>query len=415
METIYQHVAGLDIHKTNVVVCLRKTSPDGSVKEDIRTFATMTDDLLALCDWLSQEHVTQVAMESTGVLWKPIWNILEAYDLQLQLVNARELKQVPGRKSDVRDCQWIAHLLACGLLKSSFVPERGQRQLRDLTRHRAQLCGEHTRCANRIHKVLQDANIKLSSVATDILGKSGRDMLAALVAGQDDPAAMAELARGKLRKKIPELKRALHGHVMDHHQFMLEQLLDHLALLEEQISRFNDRIEEALRPFLDEQTFERLDAIPGVNRVTIENVVAEIGVDMNQFPSAEHLASWAGLCPGNEESAGKRKRRRTTKGNVWLRRALCEAAWAAGRSKDTYFQAQYRRLAGRRGKKRAIVAVAHSLLDVFYHLLTNDNLEYHELGGNYFNTLDPIRLRRHLVKRLESLGYEVTLAERKAA
>ena len=255
------------------------------------------------------------------------------------------------------------------MLKSSLVPELGQRQLRDLTRHRAQLHGEHTRCANRIHKVLQNANIKLSSVATDILGKSGRDMLAALVAGQDDPAAMAELARGKLRKKIPELKRALHGHVMEHHQFMLEQLLDHLALLEEQISRFNDRIEETLLPFLDEQTFDRLDAIPGVNRVTIENVVAEIGVDMNQFPLAEHLASWAGLCPGNEESTGKRKRRHTTKGNVWLRRTLCEAAWAAGRSKDTYFKAQYRRLAGRRGKKRAIVAVAHSLLDVFYQLL----------------------------------------------
>ena len=226
---------------------------------------------------------------------------------------------------------------------------------------------------------------------------------------------MAELARGKLRKKIPELKRALHGHMMEHHPFMLEQWLDHLALLEEQISRFNDRIEEALRPFWDEQTFDRLGAIPGVNRVTIENVIAEIGVDMYQYPSAEHLASWAGLCPGNEESAGKGKRRRTTKGNVWLRRALCEAAWAAGHSKDTYFKAQYRRLAGRRGKKRAIVAVAHSLLDVFYHLLKNDNLEYHELRGNYFDTLDPIRLRRHLVKRLESLGYMVTLTERKAA
>ena len=415
METIYQRVAGLDIHKENIVACLRKTGSDGAVEEDIRTFATMTDDLLALCDWLSEQQITHVAMESTGVLWKPIWNILEGYDFELQLVNARELKQVPGRKSDVKDCQWIAHLLACGLLKSSFVPERGQRQLRDLTRHRAQLHGEHTRCTNRIHKVLQDANIKLSSVATDILGKSGRDMLAALVAGQDDPAAMAELARGKLRKRIPELKRALKGHVMAHHQFMLEQLLDHLALLEEQVSRFNDRIAEALGPFLDEQTFQRLDAIPGVNRVTIENVVAEIGVDMSQFPSAEHLASWAGVCPGNEESAGKRKRSRTTKGNVWLRRALCEAAWAAGRSKDTYFTAQYRRLAGRRGKKRAIMAVAHSLLVVFYHLLNNEHLEYRELGGNYFDTLDPIRLRRHLVKRLESLGYEVTLAERKAA
>ena len=415
METIHQRVAGLDIHKKNIVACLRKTKSDGSVEEEIRTFATMTDDLLALGDWLSGQQVTHVAMESTGVLWKPIWNILEGYDFQLQLVNARELKQVPGRKSDVRDCQWIAHLLACGLLRSSFVPERAQRQLRDLTRHRVQLQGEHTRCANRIHKVLEDANIKLSSVATDILGKSGRDILAALAAGHDDPAAMAELARGKLRKKIPELKRSLKGHVMEHHQFMLEQLLDHLALLEEQISRFDQRIAEMLRPFLDEDTFKRLDEIPGVNRVTIENVVAEIGVDMAQFPSAEHLASWAGLCPGNEESAGKRKRSRTTKGDVWLRRALCEAAWAAGRSKDTYFSAEFRRLAGRRGKKRAIVAVAHSLLVVFYYMLKNKPMEYRELGGNYFDTLDPIRLRRHLVKRLESLGYDVTLAERKAA
>ena len=320
---------------------------------------------------------------------------------------------------DMRDCQWIAHLLASGLLKSSFVPERGQRKLRDLTRHRAQLHGEHTRCANRIHKVLQDANIKLSSVATDILGKSGRDMLDALVAGQDDPAAMAELARGKLRKKIPELKRALQGHVMDHHQFMLEQLLDHLALLEEQVSRFNDRIAEALRPFLDEETFDRLDTVPGVNRVTIENVVAEIGADMNQFPSADHLASWAGLCPGNEESAGKRKRRSTTKGNVWLRRALSESAWAGGLGWGS-FQGHILHGAippvGRPPrKKRAIVAVAHSLLVVFYHLLKHEHLEYQELGGNYFDTLDPIRLQRHLVKRLESLGYEVTLAERKAA
>lgn len=415
METIYCCVAGLDIHKNNIVVCLRYTRSDGSLQEDVRTFATMTDDLLALADWLSQHQVTHVAMESTGVLWKPIWNILEGYEFQLQLVNARELKQVPGRKSDVRDCQWIAHLLACGLLRSSFVPERGQRQLRDLTRHRAQLHGEHTRCVNRIHKVLQDANIKLSSVATDILGKSGRDMLAALVAGQEDAEAMAELARGKLRKKIPDLKRALRGHVLEHHRFMLEQLLDHLALLEDQLESFSRRIEEELRPFVDDRLLQRLDAIPGVNRVTIENVVAEIGVEMDQFPTAEHLASWAGLCPGNEESAGKRKRRRTTKGNVWLRRALCEAAWAAGRSKDTYFQAQYRRLAGRRGKKRAIVAVAHSLLVVFYHLLKDKRLEYHELGGNFFDTLDPIRLRRHLVKRLESLGYEVTLAERSAA
>jgi transposase len=409
MQVLYAFVAGLDVHKETIVACIRRVNPGGRVEELVRTFGTMTEDLLKLSDWLAENQVTHVAMESTGVLWKPVWNILEAGEWQLLLVNARELKQVPGRKSDVRDSQWIAQLLACGLLRSSFVPAREQRDLRDLTRHRAQLAAECTRCANRIHKVLQDANIKLSSVATDVLGTSGREMLAALVDGQTDPEKLADLARGKLRGKIPDLKRALQGHVTPHHQFMLEQLLDHLAHLEEQLACFHARIDEATRPFVDEATFKRLDAIPGVNKETIQNVVAEIGVDMQQFPTAGHLASWAGVCPGNEESATKRKRSRTTKGNVWLRRALCQAAWAASRKKDSYFQAQYRRLAGRRGKKRAAMAVGHSLLEVFYHLLKDPNLEYRELGGNYFDTLDPQRLCRHLVKRLESLGYQVTI------
>jgi transposase len=415
MQTLHQRVAGLDVHKDSIVACVRVTDSRGRVGETIRTFCTMTEDLLALSDWMRESEVTQVAMESTGVLWKPVWNILEGGEWKLLLVNARELKQVPGRKSDVRDSQWIAHLLACGLLRSSYVPARGQRELRDLTRHRAQLAAECTRCVNRIHKVLQDANIKLSSVATDVLGVSGRDMLSALVAGETKPEALAELARGKLRGKIPDLKRALQGHITPHHQFMLEQLLDHLDHLEQQLGQFHQRIEEALRPFVDEATFDRLDAIPGVNRETIENVVAEIGVDMQQFPTAGHLASWAGICPGNEESAGKRKRSRTTKGDVWLRRALCQAAWAAARKKDSYLQAQYRRLAGRRGKKRAAMAVGHSLLVVIYALLKDPDLQYHDLGGNYFDTLDPERLRRHLVKRLESLGYEITLAPRTAA
>jgi transposase len=354
-------------------------------------------------------------MESTGVLWKPVWNILEGHEWELTLVNPRDLKQVPGRKSDVKDSQWIAQLLSCGLLKNSYVPQPEQRELRDLTRQRAQLAGEHTRCVNRIHKVLQDANIKLSSVATDVMGLSGRDILAALVAGQDDPQKLAELARGKLRGKIPQLKRALRGHVTRHHQFMLEQLLDHVAHLEEQLTAFSARIEEALRPFVDDPTFKRLDEIPGVNRETIENVVAEIGTDMSRFPTAGHLSSWTGMCPGNEESAGKRKRNRTTKGNVWLRRALTQAAWAAARKKGSYFQAQYRRLAGRRGRKRAAIAVGHSLLEVIYHLLKHPTEKYRDLGGNHFDTLNPERLRRHLVKRLESLGYEVTLKARTAA
>jgi transposase len=409
MDTLFARVAGLDVHKKNVVACVRITTPQGQAQETVRTFGTMTEDLLALADWLRQQQVTHVAMESTGVLWKPIWNILEGDEFELLLVNARELKQVPGRKSDVKDSQWIAQLLACGLLRSSFVPERDQRDLRDLTRQRAQLYAEHTRCVNRIHKVLQDANIKLSSVASDVWGVSGREMLQALVDGEQNPETLADLARGLLRKKIPDLKRALLGKVRPHHQFLLQQLLEHLAHLEEQLATFNARIEEQLGPFVDEATLARLDAIPGVNRHTIENVIAEIGTDMDQFPTAAHLSSWAGVSPGNEESAGKRKRSRTTHGNVWLRRTLCEASWAASRKKGSYFQAQYRRLAGRRGKKRAAMAVGHAILEVIYHLLKNPGMEYHDLGGNYFDTLDPKRLCRHLVKRLESLGYEVEL------
>jgi transposase len=416
MDTLYPRVAGLDVHKQTVVACVRITNPgSGKAEESVRTFGTMTDDLLALADWLVQQQVTHVAMESTGVYWKPVWNILETFDLTLLLVNARELKQAPGRKSDVKDSQWIAQLLACGLLRSSYVPSREQRDLRDLTRQRAQLHGEHTRCANRIHKVLQDANVKLSSVATDVLGVSGRDMLAALVDGEEDPQKLAELARGTLRKKIPDLIRALHGHVTEHHRFLLEQLLEHLAHLEEQLAKFSERIETLLRPLVSEETFERLDAIPGVNRHTIEDVVAEIGVEMSQLPTAGHLASWGGVCPANEESGGKRKRSRTKKGNAWLRRSLCQASWAAARKKDSYFQAQYRRLASRRGKKRAAMAVGHSILEVIYHLLKDPTLEYHDLGANYFDTLDPQRLCRNLVKRLESLGYDVQLTERKVA
>jgi transposase len=415
MQTLYERVAGLDVHKKTVMACVRTTDTPGRVREVVRTFGTMTDDLFALRDWLAAEQVTHVAMESTGVLWKPIWNVLEEAAWQLLLVNPCELKHVPGRKSDVKDAQWIAQLLACGLLKASYVPQRGQRELRDLTRQRAQLAAEHTRCANRIHKVLQDANVKLSSVATDVLGISGREILDALVAGGDDPEQLAKLARGKLRAKLPDLKRALHGQLREHHRFLLEQYLEHLAHLEEQMARFSQRIEETIRPFVNEAAFQRLDAVPGVNRQTIENVVVEIGVDMKQFPTAGHLASWTGICPGNEESAGKRKRSRTTKGNVWLRRALAQAAWAAVRKKNSYLQAQYRRLAGRRGKKRAIVAVAHTLLTVIYHLLKDPNLEYQDLGGDYFDKLNPVSLCKHLVKRLQTLGYDVTLTPRTAA
>jgi transposase len=358
--------------------------------------------------------VTHVAMESTGVYWKPVWNILEGR-FQLLLCNPRELKQVPGRKSDVKDSQWIAHLLACGLLTASFVPGRAQRELRDLTRYRASLLDERTRLANRIQKVLEDANIKLASVATDILGLSGRDMLGALLQGETDPDVLAELARGRLREKIPQLKEALLGHFTGHHRFLLDHLLDHLQYLEGQLEDLNQQIESAMDPFLDKATFERLDAIPGVNQRTIENVVAEIGTEMSRFPTAGHLASWAGICPGNEESAGRRKRTATTKGNRWLRRALAEAARAAGRTKDSYFKAQYSRLASRRGANRAATAVAHSLLVVFYQLLMHPDATYKDLGPNYFDQLDPQRVARHLVKRLQGLGYEVTITQKSAA
>jgi transposase len=413
MDIIYENVAGLDVHHKTIMVCVRKIQPQGGTLEEVRTFGTMTRDLLELSDWLASKDVTHVAMESTGVLWKPVWNILEG-GFQLLLVNPRELKQVPGRKSDVRDCQWIAHLLQCGLLRSSFVAPRAQRELRDLTRHRTQLLAEQGRAANRIHKILEDANIKLSAVATDILGKSGRAMLRALVAGERDPAKLAELALGRLRGKIPDLRSALQGHFTEHHCFILRHLLDQIDYLEGQIEQFSSRIESCLRPLLTDEQMERLDAIPGVNRRTVENVVVEIGADMSQFPDEDHLSAWAGMSPGNEESAGKRSRSRTTKGNRWLRRALTEAAWAASHTKGSYLGARYRRLAPRRGKKRALIAVGHTILRIFYHLL-KDEVEYKDLGADYFDKLKPEQYRRYLVKRLETLGYDVTLTPRETA
>lgn len=410
MDTIYRSVVGLDVHKKTIVACLRQTTSQGKVTEKVQTFGTATRDLLALSDWLQGAHVTHVAMESTGVLWKPVFNILEG-SVELLLINPRDIKKSPGRKSDVSDAQWIAQLLACGLLTGSFVPERPQRELRDLTRHRAQLVSETTRVANRIHKTLEDANIKLGAVASDILGVSGRSMLQALIAGKQQPAEMAELAKGALKAKIPQLKLALEGRVTEHHRFMLEKLLEHLNHLEEQIAQFDRRVEELLRPFLTSEQHRKLDAIPGINRRTIENVIAEIGSDMSRFPSDRHLASWAGLCPGNEESAGKRKRARTRPGNRWMRRALAEAAWAASRAKNSYLSAQYRRLVARCGKKRALLAVAHTLLVIVYHMLKQD-VEYHDLGPDYFDKLRGRGLERYLVKRLESLGYQVNLTPR---
>ena len=413
MDTIYAKVAGLDVHQKFITVAVRCRSETGKLFAEVRTYGTMTRDLRAMADYLEALGVTHVALESTGVLWKPVWNILEGR-FNLLLVNPAHLKQVPGRKSDVSDAEWIAQLLQCGLLRSSFVPRRELRQLRDLTRLRAQLASEQTRLANRIHKVLEDANIKLSAVATDILGKSGRAMLRALIRGERDPETLAEMAKGVLRGKIPELKLALEGHFNEHHRFLVEHLLGHLDELERHEEELSSRIAEQFRPLLDDARVERLDAIPGVNRTTIENVVAEIGADMSVYPDEDHLSSWAGICPGNEESAGKRLRNRTTRKNRWLRRALVEAAWAAGRTKQSYLGAQYRRLAARRGKKRGLLAVGHTLLVIFYHMLKSD-VEYQDLGVEYFDRLEPERLRRYLVKRLEKLGYQVTLKTQEEA
>jgi transposase len=365
----------------------------------------MTRDILELADWLAAEGVTHVAMEATGVYWKPIYNLLEDR-FTLLLVNARHVKHVPGRKTDVQDCQWLAQLLQAGLLRGSFIPARPQREFRELTRHRSQLVAEKSRVANRVQQVLEDANIKLGTVATDILGASGRDMLRALIAGEQDPEKLADLARRQLRNKIPELRRALEGKVTDHHRFLVGQLLAHVEHLEGQIEALSRRIEEVSRPFASAN--KAVSSLPGFEQRSAQNVLAEIGADMKPFPTAAHLASWAGVCPGNNESAGKRKSGRTTHGNRWLRTALVQSAWAATRKKDSYFQAQYRRLAARRGKKRAIFAVAHSLLTVIYHMLKTGST-YKDLGGDYFDKLNSKRLLPHLVKRIKDLGYQVTI------
>jgi len=412
MDILYACCTGLDIHKKTVTACVRCVDVKGKVRQQTRTFGTMTSDLLALADWLTAEGVSHVAMESTGVYWKPIWNLLEGL-FEMMLVNAQHIKQVPGRKTDVKDAAWIAQLLQHGLLRGSFVPETPQRELRELTRQRRQLIQTKASVANRIQKVLEDANIKLASVATNVLGASGRAMLEALIAGQTDAGALAELAQRKLRAKIPELRLALHGRVTEHHRFLLRLLLDEWKGLEELIERLSTRIAEVLpAPFVE--AIQRLATIPGIDVVAAQNIIAEIGVRMEQFPSAGHLASWTGMSPGNRESAGKRQSGRTTKGNRWLRTTLVQVAWAATHTKGTYVSALYRRLAGRRGKKRALVAVAHSTLVSIYHVLAKQTV-YSELGPSYLDQLQQKRLTQRLVRRLQQLGHEVTLKPKEAA
>jgi transposase len=405
MQQIHDRVAGLDVHRKTIAVCVRVPADTGERAQHVRTFGTTAADLMALRDWLEAHQVTQVVMESTGVYWKPVFYVLEEA-MTCLLVNAVHVKKVPGRKTDVQDCVWLAQLLEHGLLRGSFVPPPPLRELRDLTRYRKVLIQERTREANRLHKVLEDAGIKLATVATDILGVSGRDMLHALVAGTTDPDVLAELARGTLRKKLPALRQALAGRFRPHHAFMVSQHLGHLDYLDEAVTSLSGRIEEALRPFALEH--QRLDSIPGIAQRTAEVMIAEIGVDMRQFPTAQHLASWAGLCPGQNDSAGKHKSGRIRPGNRWLRMALIEAASLASRSRTTAFGARYRRIARHRGHKKAVVAVAHAMLVTAYHLL-HRGMDYREPGVDYFDRRHAERAKRHAVRALERQGYRVVL------
>jgi transposase len=405
MHIMYERCAGLDVHKKTVVACMLTPDGQGGWSQEIRTFGTMTVDLLALADWLLACGCTHVAIESTGDYWKPVFNILEG-TCEVVLVNAQHVKAVPGRKTDVKDAAWLAELLQHGLLRASFIPPVAQRERRDLTRYRSTFIQERVTLINRVQKLLEDANIKLAAVASDIMGVSGRAMLEALVAGHTDPQALAELAKGRLRSKRDLLAHALDGRVKPHHRFVLTELLCQIDSLDETIARFDARIQEVCGAC--EEAVGLLDTIPGVARRTAEMLVAEIGTDMTRFPSADHLASWAGVAPGHHESAGKRASGKTRKGNRFLRTMLIQAAHAAARTKGTYLSAQYRRLAARRGKKRAMLAVAHSMLVMAYYMIQRQE-PYRDAGADFFDRLQPEDTARRLVKRLESLGYHATL------
>jgi transposase len=405
MRIVYARCCGLDVHKKSISACLLTPDDQGGTQQQVRRFGTMTRDLLELSDWLASNQVTHVAMESTGVYWKPVWNIFEGIFTVL-LVNAQHVKAVPGRKTDAKDCQWIADLLQHGLLRGSFVPPSPIRQLRDFTRTRASLRQDHTAVANRMQKILEDANIKLASVASDWLGVSGRIILNQMLDGEEDTEKLAHLCRGRLREKIPEMQLALEGRMTEHHRWMLRLQREQLEFLEAQIAKLDAKIQEHMSDY--QKAVDLCTTIPGIEAIAAANLIAEIGVNMEQFPSAQHLASWAGLCPGNNESAGKRLSGKARNGSVWLRRNLCQAAWAASHSKNTYLSAQFRRLAARKGKKRAIVAVGHTILVIVFHMLKNQQ-PYRDLGADYFDRRNAEQLKRSLVRRLERLGVQVSI------
>ncbi len=405
MDVLLERCAGLDVHQATVTACVRVPGAARERAQVIQTFGTTTPELLVLRDWLTAHRVTHVAMESTGVYWKPVYYALKD-GFTLLLVNAAHMANLPGRKTDVADCAWIAQLLECGLLRGSFVPPPPIRELRDLTRYRKALLQDRTREANRLHQVLEDAGITLATVATDILGVSGRAMLTALVSGTTDAAVLADLARGKLRAKLPALRQALTGRFRGHHAFLVTQLLAHLEYLDDTIAALSAEIEGRLIPFAAEQT--RVQTIPGVKRRTVENLLAEVGVDMGRFPTAGNLASWAGLCPGNNATAGKRRRGRTRKGDRWLKTTLLEAALAAIRVKGSALGARYRRICRHRGHKVAIVAVAHAILEIVWHILAKGTT-YQELGADYIDRRDKEHATRRYVHLLEKLGHRVTL------
>ena len=405
MERLLERCAGLDVHKHTVVACLRIPGDGGTRQQEVRTFGTTTEALLTLRDWLAAHQVTHVAMESTGVYWKPVYYVLED-GCTCVLVNAAHLQHVPGRKTDVQDCVWLAQVLEHGLIRGSFVPPAPLRELRDLTRYRKTMIQERARVANRLQKVLEDAGIKLASVASDIVGVSGRAMLHALVAGTTNPDVLADLARGQLRRKLPALREALAGHFRPHHAFLVGRLLADLDYCEEAIAEISARIDAQMAPFA--AALARLDTIPGINQRTAEVIVAELGVDMTVFPTAGHAVSWTGLAPGQHESAGKKRPVKTRPGNRWLRTALIEAALAATHKRDSALAARYRRLARRRGHQKAIVAMARTLVVIAYHILARGTT-YEELGAAYFDQRYHDHTKRQAVRKLQHLGYTVHL------